>query len=227
MSLTDADFPPITEYSQYKGDKLCIDIYENFITTAAAAAAMTAIMKYGTFRHPHMTKAGTPSKRRNKIIYGDEDVPYYKFTYMNKDVFTRINSWTSLPILRSIRDKIKELTGQHYHVCVVQLYNCGEVGIDPHRDKEMEPGTIIASLSLGETRIMRFSKAGYETVDIALPAGTLCLMNPPTNDYWLHSIPKDKTTAPRISLVFRNCEKMRRRPAFQLGAADKIILPLQ
>ncbi len=165
-------------------------------------------MKYGRFKRTHVNKDGAPSKRRNKIIYGDEDFPSYSFIYQGKTVATRVNPWSALPILRTIRDKITELTGETYHVCVIQLYNNGAVGIDPHRDKEMMPGTIIASVSLGETRVMRFERGGYEMIDIPLTAGTLCLLQPPTNDYWLHSIPRDSTVAPRISLVFRNCKNM-------------------
>lgn len=202
-------FPAPETYIQYNNDNLCIDIYENFITTESATALKNAILKYGKFKHSHITKSGAPSRRRNKIIYGDEDFPHYSFIYMGKKITTRIHPWSSLPILKAVRDKIRELTGQDYHVCVVQLYNNGDVGIDPHRDKEMMPGTIIASLSLGETRVMRFERKGFEPINIDLDAGTLCLLQPPTNDYWLHSIPKDSTTTPRISLVFRNCENMR------------------
>ena len=204
-------FPTPTEYTQYINDKLCIDIYDNFITPAASKSTQDAILRYGKFKHAHITKAGAPSKRRNKIIYGDEDFPYYKFTYMGKEICTKIHPWTDLPVLKEIRNEITDLTSQDYHVCVVQLYNNGEVGIDPHKDKEMMPGTIIASVSLGETRTMQFDRAGFGSVNMPLSAGSLCLLQPPTNDSWLHSIPKDSTVNPRISLVFRNCENMRPR----------------
>jgi alkylated DNA repair dioxygenase AlkB len=62
---------------------------------------------------------------------------------------------------------------------------------------------IIASVSLGTPRIMRFERKGWETQDILLDTGMLCLINPPTNDYWLHSIPADESVTSRVTLVFR------------------------
>ena len=216
-------FPALTEYTEYTNEKFHIDIYENFITDKSATALQYAIMRYGKFKHAHTTKTGALSRRRNKIIYGDEDFPYYSFAYMGKEVYTKIHPWTDLPPLKEIRNALCKLTGQAYHVCVIQLYNNGKVCIDPHRDKEMTPGTIIASVSLGETRTMRFERRGAVAIDISLPAGSLCLLQPPTNDHWLHSIPRDDTVTPRISLVFRNCENMR-PPAAKTGAPPKSIL---
>jgi alkylated DNA repair dioxygenase AlkB len=40
---------------------------------------------------------------------------------------------------------------------------------------------------------------------VALPHGSLCIMYPPTNEHWAHSIETEQETrAPRISLVFRH-----------------------
>ncbi len=150
-------------------------------------------------------------KKRNKIIYGDPALPSYDVTYLGKTFTTHVIPWSSMSLLESLSTALTETTGQVYHVCVVQLYNNGEVGINPHRDKEMAAGTIITSLSLGATRTMAFERRGHGSIEIPLAAGDLCLLNPPTNDHWLHSIPKDDTTMPRISLVFRNCENMLRR----------------
>jgi alkylated DNA repair dioxygenase AlkB len=71
----------------------------------------------------------------------------------------------------------------------------------------MKFGTIITSISLGTPRIMRFEKDD-KIIDLLLESGSLCLIMPPTNNYWLHSIPKDTSLTPRISLIFRNCEGM-------------------
>jgi ectoine hydroxylase-related dioxygenase (phytanoyl-CoA dioxygenase family) len=43
------------------------------------------------------------------------------------------------------------------------------------------------------------------TLDIALPSGSLYIFRPPTNDQWLHSIPKDeRIREPRLSITLRN-----------------------
>ena len=123
---------------------------------------------------------------------------------MNKTIHTPILPWESFPELLILAKRIQETTSQSYNTCVIQIYNSGSVGIKPHRDKEMKYGTNIASISLGETRSMYFERRGYEQLDIPLVAGDLCIIKPPTNDYWLHSIPTDSTKNTRISLIFRN-----------------------
>ena len=47
------------------------------------------------------------------------------------------------------------------------------------------------------------TKAG-QPIDIVLDKGDLCIINYPTNNYWLHSIPTDDTIKSRASLIFRN-----------------------
>ena len=144
----------------------------------------------------------SPVKKRNKTIYGSLDK--YTIIYRGKTIHTPILPWKSFPELYTLAQRIQETTQQSYNTCVIQIYNSGIVGIKPHRDKEMKPGTDIASISLGNTRSMRFERSGCEELDIPLEHGTLCLIKPPTNDYWLHSIPTDNSSNIRISLVFRN-----------------------
>lgn len=158
------------------------------------------ILANAKFKTPRMNKDGSLSKRRNKVIYGE--IPEYKAVFQGRELSTPVVPWSELPELEELRNYITEITGQYYNVCVIQHYNSGEVSINPHRDKEMKRGTIIASLSLGETRIMKFDFRNTSH-EIPLPSGSLCLINPPTNDYWAHSIPKDDTQGSRISVIFR------------------------
>lgn len=53
---------------------------------------------------------------------------------------------------------------------------------------------------------MRFERSWFEDVDIMLDKGDLCVINYPTNNYWLHSILTDDTSGTRASLIFRNFE---------------------
>ena len=154
------------------------------------------------FKYPMMTKAGQPSKKRNKTIYGD--ISEYVITYRGKIIKTPVSPWTK--DFKEIRDKIVDTTEQNYNTCVLQIYNSGNVGIKPHKDKEMNEGSKIASISLGESRVMRFERNGFEPIDIVLEKGDLCIIHYPTNNYWLHSIPTDNTTQVRASLIYRNFE---------------------
>jgi len=144
----------------------------------------------------------TVSNKRIKFTYGE--IKIYK---ISSNIEHKVLPWEEFPILQELANQLELLTGQKYHVCVIQIYPSGNVGINPHRDKEMMKDTIITSISLGCKRIMKFEYKG-EQVDIPLETGTLLLINPPTNNYWVHSIPKDDTEDIRISLVFRNCSNM-------------------
>jgi alkylated DNA repair dioxygenase AlkB len=179
----------------------------SFVPTFLSAEESAALLKRvltdrSHFKHAARTKTGAPSKKRNKTIYGEPSE--YVFVYRGKTLRTPIRPWSAFPELEALAGRIAEVSGQAYKTCVIQIYNSGDVGIKPHRDKEMLSGEIIASVSLGATRVMRFERTGWETQDHLLEAGTLCLIHPPTNDYWLHSIPVDAAVREaRVSLVFR------------------------
>lgn len=115
--------------------------------------------------------------------------------------------WTNIPELLAIKEKVEKATGEKFTYCVVQKYPTGNIGIDPHRDKEMIKGSVIAGLSVGSGRDLILSPPrwlDYDPVRIHLPHGSLYALNPPTNDYWSHSIPRDnKVKSARISLTFR------------------------
>lgn len=190
---------------QNSAAKINVQLCPGFVTSEDCASLEQIIRTRIRFPHPHVTKAGVASKRRNKAIFGEID--RYTIVYMGKTIHTPVTPWSAFPELETVKCAIEAETGQTYQVCVIQMYNNGQVGIKPHRDKEMRAGTIIASVSLGCDRVMRFERGGTKH-DFALSSGTLCLLHPPTNDYWLHSIPVDASTEVRISLVFRNCEGM-------------------
>jgi hypothetical protein len=184
---------------------LQVRMFHNFITYENDVNLYHYIINNAKFKHGHYTPNGNISKRRNKCIYGC--IPSYKATFRDVEYEERIISWDELPYLKEMAKVLSSFTGQEYHVYVIQMYNNGDVGIKPHRDKEMKYGTIITSLSLGSTRVMRFERF-EKVIDIPFPHCSLCLIDPPTNDFWLHSIPIDSTISPRISLIFRNCEGM-------------------
>lgn len=191
------------EQTNYSCDAMDIDTYSQYLSISETEELLKKIMSNPRhFKHEAVTKKGVPSKKRNKTIYGS--LKTYRYEYRGETVETPIYNWRLFPELEGLARRIEETTGQPYNTCVIQIYNSGVVEIKPHRDKEMKEGSIIASISLGETRAMRFERRGYEALDIPLEKGTLCLINPPTNDYWLHSIPADDSSHVRISLVFRN-----------------------
>jgi len=184
-------------------NKLNIVIYKKYLEENVSTELLQTILTDPDhMKNPLVTKGGQPSKKRNKTIYGD--IKEYIITIREKIIKTPVNPWKQE--FKELRDKISITTEQQYNTCVLQIYNSGQVGIKPHKDKEMNEGTKIASISLGESRIMRFERKGFENIDVMLDKGDLCIINYPTNNYWLHSIPTDKSTQVRASLIFRNFE---------------------
>lgn len=202
----------ILEYEDYTFDELSIYVYKNYLSKESSKKLFKTIFDNGKWSHSHVTEKGQWSRRRNKIIYGDDDFCSYTIKYRDEYIESPVHSWGELPELKQIRDLISQTTNQEYQTAIVQLYNNGHVGINPHRDKEVCRNSIIASLSLGTTRIMAFSRKGYQTCEISLPEGTLCLINPSTNNYWLHSILEESSiTRMRISIVFRNSDNLSKK----------------
>jgi alkylated DNA repair dioxygenase AlkB len=215
---------------QYKNPLYQVDIvvYKKYLDDGAADSLLDSILTGRSetkhTKHPLTTKAGQllrlpstefsrspapcfavaparskPSKKRNKTIYGD--IREYVITYRGKTIKTPVLPWTE--VFAQVRDKIAETTGQNYNTGVIQIYNSGQVGIKPHKDKEMNAGSKISSISLGQSRVMQFERHGFEPIDIVLDKGDMCIINYPTNIFWLHSIPTDDSAQVRASLIFR------------------------
>lgn len=115
--------------------------------------------------------------------------------------------WT--PSLLRIRDDIETLTGHRFNSVLINLYRNENDSIGWHSDAEPELGVqpVIASLSLGETRIFKFrhkTRKDERTVSIALNDGSLLLMAGTTQRYWQHAIAKEhRPQGMRINLTFR------------------------
>lgn len=92
-------------------------------------------------------------------------------------------------------------------------YENGEDYMGEHKDdeKELDKMVPIASVSLGQTRKFVFKHADtrkkirqIENVLLNLHHGSLLMMNWPTNEFWYHSIPKEKKASNvRLNFTFR------------------------
>lgn len=141
-----------------------------------------------------------PNKRVNQT-YGDDGL-VYEIKFQNGTVKRKAQPWK--PVILVLKELVEKVTGEKFTICVVQRYPNGKIGIQKHRDKEMKHGTKIAGLSIGQQRKLIMARNDKEHI-IELPSGSLYVMNPPTNDFWTHCIPRDSTNdGVRISLTFRN-----------------------
>lgn len=174
------------EVEKYEGEGLNLDFYPQFLDNHESLyEEMEAL-----FIHK-------PNIRENKT-FGDVD---YTIRFNNGVVTRKAIPW--IPSLLETKKKLERMTNETYTVCVVQRYPSGRIGIKPHRDKEMVKSTTICGISLGQSRTLTMSRRGTN-LHILLQSGSLYVFNPPTNDYWTHSIEVDSSTRPRISLTFRN-----------------------
>lgn len=117
------------------------------------------------------------------------------------------NSYAWTPTLQALREQIQQISGLHFNAVLLNLYRDGEDSVGWHADDEPDlgPAPAIASLSLGATR--RFSvrpRPQGEARHIALPAGTLLVMDSPFQQEWEHAVLGDPSVmSPRLNLTFR------------------------
>lgn len=181
------------EHTKYSRENLNIDYYKSLLRQDIA--------DYWLEKLEDLLPAVT---KRTSTLIGDEGL-IYKVTYRGQTSSRAVLPWDAIEDLSELKAYVEGVTGQKMTVCVIQQYPAGKTGIKPHRDKEMVWGTKICGISLGATRILSLSRTGYESIDIPLEAGSLYVLNNPTNQYWLHSIVQDNSIkSSRISLTFRN-----------------------
>ncbi|HEX8425828.1 alpha-ketoglutarate-dependent dioxygenase AlkB family protein [Hymenobacter sp.] len=117
--------------------------------------------------------------------------------------------WT--PALQQLRQQVQDATNAHFNSVLLNLYRTGQDSMGWHADDEpaLGPAPIIASLSLGATRRFRLrprnpSQVLHAPISLDLSGGSLLLMRAPTQQYWLHAVPKTaRSSAPRLNLTFR------------------------
>ncbi|TAK60792.1 alpha-ketoglutarate-dependent dioxygenase AlkB [Methylobacter sp.] len=129
--------------------------------------------------------------------------PGIRYSYSNNLLQTQ--SWT--PLLSEIRDRIETYLNFPFNSVLVNLYRNGNDYVGWHSDNEQELGEqpFIASLTFGAERQFEFRhKKSSENGRILLRRGTLLLMQPAFQHYWLHSVPIDQSvTEERVNLTFR------------------------
>jgi alkylated DNA repair dioxygenase AlkB len=137
--------------------------------------------------------------------YGDPDSNY---RYSGLD--NTPQAWTT--DLQSLREQVEASCGYRFNSVLLNYYRDGLDSMGMHADDEPElgPDPVIASLSLGATRRMRFSHrhGGHAPLNLPLEGGSLLLMTGPTQRNWKHGINKTRRPCgPRVNLTFRRILK--------------------
>lgn len=136
---------------------------------------------------------------RKIVAYGDPDLSY---TFSGLTLTSQ--PWS--PLLLEIKQLVENMLGVHLNFVLINRYENGNACIGQHKDDEsdLDENSAICSLSFGETRTMVFKRSGYPDKRFQLKTNSLLVMNPPTNQFWTHGIPKQKKqSGVRINLTFR------------------------
>lgn len=140
-----------------------------------------------------------PSPRLSAWI-GDADAVY---TYSR--VRHQPAPWT--PALAQLRERLQAELGAPFNSVLANRYRDGRDSMGWHADDERElgPEPLIASISLGAVRRMRFrarDRSAVAALDLA--GGSLLLMGGHTQALYQHAVDKTRgDTGERINLTFR------------------------
>lgn len=109
--------------------------------------------------------------------------------------------------LLALKADVEAICGQAFNSVLGNLYRDGRDSMGCHADNEKELGRnpLIASLSFGETRLLRFRHPQSQTkLDIELSHGDVLIMAGELQHHWRHELPKTrKAKNARINLTFR------------------------
>ncbi len=111
------------------------------------------------------------------------------------------------PSLQTLANRIADLIKFEPNNCLLNYYLDGNSKMGFHSDdvSQLDKGTGVAIISLGEAREMIFKHRELSTITASyeLKNGCLMYMDNEVQRNWLHSIPKSDTHLGRISLTFR------------------------
>ena len=111
--------------------------------------------------------------------------------------------------LHSVRERLAAV-GLPFNSLLANHYRGGSDSMGWHADDESElgPMPVIATLSLGQERKLRFRrKSGGDAVGISLQHGSLLLTSGEVQHYWQHQVAKSRASMiDRVSLTFRYIE---------------------
>jgi len=151
---------------------------------------------------------GRPAKAaRQTCSFGSNPNKVYKYSGTTAGV----DSIEYPPSIKEIKEKIEDILNIQFNFVLLNWYKDGQDSIGDHSDDEkgLVKFSVIACVSLGAKRtfIFRNKKDKKVTHKISLENSSLVVMKGTTQQYWKHSIPKEKSIKEgRISLTFRQLE---------------------
>ena len=198
MQLFDIEADPRHNHLPYDGT---VQYYGKVIQEMVADDYFEKLMQNIAWENDQAIILGRQITTKRKVAwYGDQG---YEYTYSNVNRYAL--PWAVE--LLELRQRVQQLTGEHFNSCLLNLYHTGEEGMAWHSDDEtdLKKNGVIASLSFGAERKFAFKhKQSKEKVELYLEHGSLLVMKDTTQSHWLHRLPPTKkVSTARINLTFR------------------------
>ena len=183
------------------------DYFQDFLQPAESHALLESIRDNTPWRDDTITLYGrTYPVPRRTALFGD-DGAHYRYSRIAMNPLP----WPT--DVERVRRRIEEFTSHSFNAVLINLYRDGRDANGWHADNEPELGLqpVIASLSLGAQRTMRFKRRdGTAKWSCDLESGSLQVMRGDAQSDWLHCIPRQlRVTEPRINLTFRYIDTSR------------------
>lgn len=179
-----------------------VQLWRDFVEGAKAKRLLEKLIDVTPWRSEEIVVWGKRHPQPRLIAwYGDQGKPYtYSGITMNP------LPWTQL--LEQVREEVQAVCDVRFNSVLLNYYRDERDSMGLHSDDEPElgPRPTIASLSIGEERVLSFrsKNSTLEPVKVALSSGSLLLMKGETQLNWKHGIAKSSQRMwPRVNLTFR------------------------
>lgn len=184
-----------------------VEYYPALLDTTEAEQALSQLISSLQWREESIVVFGKRHKQPRLFAwYGDADAQY-SYSSLNLEPLP----WT--PLLNKLRQQAEECSGGQFNSVLANYYRDQHDSMGMHSDDEAELGDqpVIASLSVGESRVFRFKhkqRRDLKPVKLPLESGSLLVMRGATQANWQHGIAKQAgACGPRVNLTFRQVKE--------------------
>ena len=193
------------EDSEYLADGY-LELIPGYLPAQRADALLSALLNDCHWEQPSLTLYGKSHPIPRLQSWLGSDAIDYRYS---GQTFTS-SVWPNY--VEQLSDELSLRCGIRFNSVLANLYRNGEDSMGWHADDEPELGNdpIIASISLGAERDFAIRRTGVsrQAGNLALPHGSLLIMQAGMQSHWQHSVPKRKRVSePRINLTFRQISR--------------------
>lgn len=181
---------------------------QNFYAAPSAEELMEKLLRETAWRQEQIHVWGKAHAQPRLVAWHGDPGTAYGYS----GITLQASDWS--PTLRQIKNEIESATGHSFNSVLLNLYRDQHDHVGWHSDDEPELGTnpVIASLSLGATRIFKLkhkTKSEQKVLSFELSSGSLLMMAGGTQHHWKHCIAKQsRASTARINLTFRQLARI-------------------